>query len=78
MQDGDTQKQELHLVLGGELASLDGVTFRNLEDVDIVGVFPDYSSARVAWERKARETIDNAQMRYFLVPLHRLIDPSKG
>ncbi len=78
MQDGDTAKQELHLVLGGELASLDGVTFRNLEDIDIVGVFPDYASARVAWERKARETIDNAQMRYFLVPLHRLIDPSKG
>ncbi len=78
MQDGETSKQELHLVLGGELASLDGVTFRNLEDVDIVGVFPDYASARIAWERKARETIDNAQMRYFLVPLHRLIDPSKG
>jgi Domain of unknown function (DUF4170) len=69
--------QELHLVLGGELRSLDRVEFRDLSAVDIVGVFPDYASARVAWERKARETIDNAQMRYFLVPIHRLIEPGR-
>jgi hypothetical protein len=70
-------RQELHLVLGGELQSLDAVEFRDLAAVDIVGVFPDYASARTAWERKARETIDNAQMRYFLVPIHRLIEPGR-
>jgi hypothetical protein len=79
MADTDREsKQELHLVMGGELMSLDGVQFKSLSDVDIVGLFPDYASARVAWERKARETIDNAQMRYFLVPVHRLIDPGRG
>ena len=70
-------RQELHLVLGGELRSLDTIEFRDLAAVDIVGVYPDYASARAAWERKARETIDNAQMRYFLVPLHRLIEPGR-
>ncbi|WP_127519889.1 DUF4170 domain-containing protein [Mesorhizobium sp. Z1-4] len=69
------QKQLLHLVLGGELSSLKGVQFRDLDSLDIVGVFPDYKSAEVAWRAKAQATVDNAHMRYFIVHLHRLLDP---
>jgi hypothetical protein len=69
------QKQLLHLVLGGELASLDGITFKDLSKLDIVGVFPNYASAHVAWKAKAQKTVDQAQTRYFIVHLHRLLDP---
>lgn len=68
-------RQLLHLVFGGELETLDGVTFKDLEALDVVGIFPDYASAQVAWETKARETMDIAQMRYFIVHLHRLLEP---
>lgn len=73
---GETpSKQLLHLVFGGELKTLSGVEFRDLDNLDIVGVFPDYSSAEVAWRAKAQSTVDNAHMRYFIVHLHRLLDP---
>lgn len=68
-------KQLLHLVFGGELASLDGVEFRDLSKLDVVGIFPNYASAYTAWKGKAQATVDNAQMRYFIVHLHRLLDP---
>jgi Domain of unknown function (DUF4170) len=70
------QPQLLHLVLGGELTDLEHVTFKDLDKVDIVGVFPNYASAHAAWRAKAQMTVDNAQMRYFIVHLHRLLDPS--
>lgn len=70
-------QQLLHLVFGGELEDLDGVTFRDLKSLDIVGIFPDYAQAYEAWQAKARETIDNAQMRYFIVHLHRLLAPDR-
>lgn len=69
-------KQLLHLVFGGELSSLKGVDFRDLDALDIVGVFPDYKSAERAWRAKAQETVDNAHMRYFIVHLHRLLEPA--
>lgn len=75
MTDEDASKQLLHLVFGGELKSLSGITFRDLEDLDIVGIFPDYKSAEIAWKAKAQATVDNAHMRYFIVHLHRLLDP---
>ncbi|MDN2579464.1 DUF4170 domain-containing protein [Aquibium sp. ELW1220] len=68
-------KQLLHLVFGGELKSLAEVRFRNLDELDIVGIFPDYQSAQLAWRAKAQATVDNAHMRYFIVHLHRLLDP---
>lgn len=68
-------RQLLHLVFGGELKSLRGVEFRDLEGLDIVGVFPDYKSAETAWRAKAQASVDNAHMRYFIVHLHRLLDP---
>ncbi len=68
-------KQLLHLVLGGELSQLDGVEFKDLSKVDVVGVYPNYATAYAAWRAKAQQTVDNAQMRYFIVHLHRLLDP---
>lgn len=68
-------KQLLHLVFGGELETLDSVTFRDLKALDVVGIFPSYAEAEKAWRAKAQATIDNAHMRYFIVHLHRLLDP---
>jgi uncharacterized protein DUF4170 len=70
-----TKKQLLHLVLGGELTELGGSEFKDLNKIDIVGVFPNYASAYVAWKAKAQHTVDNAPIRYFIVHLHRLLDP---
>ncbi len=67
--------QLLHLVFGGELEDVSDVTFRDLSKLDVVGFYPNYAEAHRAWLGKARETIDNAQMRYFIVHLHRLLDP---
>ncbi|MEM1038794.1 MAG: DUF4170 domain-containing protein [Pseudomonadota bacterium] len=75
MSNSDDNKQLLHLVFGGELESLEGVAFRDLENLDVVGIYPDFASARVAWKGKAQSTVDNAHMRYFIVHLHRLLDP---
>ncbi len=68
-------QQLLHLVFGGELENLDDVSFRDLNALDIVGVFPNFAAAEKAWRAKAQATIDNAHMRYFIVHLHRLLDP---
>ncbi|MBO0664063.1 DUF4170 domain-containing protein [Jiella sp. MQZ9-1] len=70
-------KQLLHLVFGGELSDLSSVTFKDLESLDIVGIFPDYASALAAWRGKAQQTVDNAAMRYFIVHMHKLLDPQK-
>ena len=75
MSDAAPQKQLLHLVIGGELSQLDGAEFKDLSKVDIVGVYPNYATAYTAWRAKAQQTVDNAQMRYFIVHLHRLLDP---
>jgi hypothetical protein len=68
-------KQLLHLVIGGEVAHLSDTEFKDLNKVDIVGVYPNYASAYAAWKAKAQGTVDNAEMRYFIVHLHRLLDP---
>jgi hypothetical protein len=68
-------KQLLHLVFGGELTRLGEVEFRDLGKLDIVGVYPNYATAHAAWKAKAQQTVDNAHMRYFIVHLHRLLDP---
>jgi Domain of unknown function (DUF4170) len=68
-------RQLLHLVFGSELTDLESVEFRNLGTLDIVGIFPNYASAYTAWKAKAQQTVDNAHMRYFIVHLHRLLDP---
>jgi hypothetical protein len=75
MGDMAVPKQLLHLVFGGELTSLDEIEFRDLSKLDIVGVYPNYAAAYAAWKAKAQQTVDNAHMRYFIVHLHRLLDP---
>jgi hypothetical protein len=71
-----TPKQLLHLVFGGELTGLEKVEFKDLASLDIVGIYPNYASAHAAWKAKAQATVDNAQMRYFIVHLHRILDPA--
>ena len=69
-------RQLLHLVFGGELTSLDGTEFKDTAQIDVVGIFPNYATAYSAWKAKAQMTVDNAQMRYFIVHMHRFMDPS--
>ena len=71
----EAKPQRLHLVFGGELKSLESHEFRDPEKLDIVGVFPDYASAERAWRAKAQATVDNADTRYFIDHLHRLLEP---
>ena len=66
--------QRLHLVFGGELLDPQRTEFRDVRDIDIVGIFPDYASAYAAWQAKAHATVDNAHARYFIAHLHRLRD----
>jgi Domain of unknown function (DUF4170) len=68
-------RQLLHLVFGGELTNIDSIEFKDLDRLDIVGIYPNYASAYAAWKAKAQQTVDNAHMRYFIVHLHRLLDP---
>lgn len=70
-----TPKQLLHLVFGGELTSIEGVEFRDLSKLDVIGIFPSYAEAHKAWRGAAQKSVDNAQMRYFIVHIHRLMDP---
>jgi hypothetical protein len=69
------EKQLLHLVIGGELEDIKDVTFKDLSKVEIVGLYPNYAAAYAVWKQKAQMTVDNAEMRYFVVHLHRLLDP---
>ena len=68
-------KQLLHLVFGGELTRLDSTEFKDLSKLEIVGIFPNYATAHAAWKSRAQQTVDNAQMRFFIVHVHRLLDP---
>ena len=71
-----TSKQLLHLVFGGELKGLAGVEFSDVAKLDVIGIFPNYAEAHKAWKAAAQRTVDNAHMRYFIVHMHRLLDPN--
>src|SRR5580692_2410596 len=75
MSEIEKPKQLLHLVFGGELDGVSNSEFKNLDELDMVGVYPNYASAYAAWKAKAQGSVDNAEMRYFIVHLHRLLDP---
>ena len=77
MSTPDYDRQLLHIVIGGELKTIDGVEFRDLSKVELVGAYPNYAAAHRAWRAKAQATVDNALMRYFIIHAHRLLDPSK-
>lgn len=68
-------KQLLHLVFGGELTSLENVEFADLSKLDVVGIYPNYAEAYKAWKGAAQRTVDQAQTRYFIVHMHKLLDP---
>ena len=70
-----SERQLLHLVFGGELTALDRIEFADLKALDIVGIYPNYAQAYDAWKDAAQRTVDDAHMRYFIVHLHRLLDP---
>jgi endo-alpha-1,4-polygalactosaminidase (GH114 family) len=70
-------RQLLHLVFGGELERIEDVVFKPSK-LDVVGIYPNYATAYAAWKAKAQRTVDDAQMRYFIVHLHRLLDPAAG
>jgi hypothetical protein len=67
--------QKLHLVMGGRVSDPQTLDFVDLKGMDLVGIFPDYASAEDAWRSAARRTIDDAEMRYVIVHLHRLLQP---
>lgn len=67
--------QKLHLVMGGRVSDPQTLDFVNLDAVDLVGVYPDYDTAEDAWRGKAQSTVDDAEMRYVIVHLHRLLEP---
>lgn len=69
------KKQLLHLVFGGELSTVASNEFTDLSALDIVGIYPNYKTAYDAWKTKAQGSVDSAQTRYFIVHLHRLLDP---
>jgi hypothetical protein len=72
---GQRPKQLLHLVFGGELKAIGDQQFADLNQLDIVGMYPNYAEAYKAWKAAAQRTVDNAHMRYFIVHIHRLLDP---
>jgi myo-inositol-1(or 4)-monophosphatase len=76
MSDTHDDRQLLHIVIGGELKDVQGVEFEDLTAIDFIGAFPDYDSAHAAWKAAAQRTVDNAEMRYFIIHAHRLLDPS--
>jgi hypothetical protein len=68
-------KQLLHLVFGGEVVAPDSVEFTHVSKLHVVGIYPNYKEAHSAWRAAAQATVDNAHMRYFVVHIHRLLDP---
>ena len=70
-----SDKQLLHIVIGGELTDLTGTTFKDLKRIEFVGAYPNNAEAVGAWRAKAQSTVDNAHMRYFVIHAHKLIDP---
>lgn len=74
----EQKKQLLHLVFGGELVSPDSMEFVDTSKLHYVGIYPNNAEAMRAWRGVTGATVDNAHMRYFIVHLHRIMDPSKG
>lgn len=69
-------EKKLHLVFGGKVSDPQSFDFKNLDDIDVVGIFPDYDAAEEAWRGKAQKTVDDAEMKYVLVHLHKLLEPN--
>jgi hypothetical protein len=74
----EPSRQLLHLVFGGRLKALGSSEFADLDQLDIVGIYPNYRQAYDAWKGRAQQTVDDAMMRYYIVHLHRLLEPDLG
>lgn len=72
------KKQLLHLVFGGELRTVGSTEFTDPKALHVVGIYPSFAEAEKAWRGAAQATVDNARVRYFVVHLHRLMDPETG
>jgi hypothetical protein len=69
------KKQLLHLVMGGRVTDPQTLEFADLKAIDLVGVYPDHATALDAWRGAAQRTVDDAEMKYVIVHLHKLLDP---
>ncbi len=69
------QRSRMHLVMGGRVKDPRGLEFENLDQIDLVGVYPDYEEAEDVWRSKAQQTVDDAEMKYVVVHLHKLLEP---
>ncbi len=79
MSDAPTAKRQLlHIVIGGELRNVTGVEFEDLKQIEFVGAYPNYTEAYDAWRGAAQRTVDNAEMRFFILHAHKLLDPETG
>lgn len=67
--------QKLHLVMGGRVSDPRGLEFIDLKNLDLVGVYPDFETAQEVWRSHAQRTVDDAEMKYVIVHLHRLLEP---
>ena len=70
-----TSKQLLHLVMGGRVKDPQTLEFADTTKIDVVGIFPTYAAALEAWRGAAQRTVDDAEMKYVIVHLHRLLEP---
>lgn len=66
---------KLHLVFGGRVRDPQGLDFVDPANLDVVGIFPDYDAAEKAWRGAAQRTVDDAEMKFVVVHLHRLLEP---
>ena len=66
---------KLHLVFGGRVKDPQGLEFVDLDNIDLVGLYSSYAEAEEAWRGKAQRTVDDAEMKYVVVHLHRLLEP---
>ena len=75
MEEKESQ-QPLYLVMGGRVTDPQSLHFQDPESIHVAGVYSDYDAAVDAWRANAQRTVDDAEMKYVVVHLHKLLDPS--
>ncbi|TCD05134.1 DUF4170 domain-containing protein [Erythrobacteraceae bacterium CFH 75059] len=71
-----TERQQLYLVMGGRVTDPRSLHFRDPESIHVAGVYSSYEAAEAAWRSNAQRTVDDAEMKYVIVDLQRILDPS--
>ncbi len=72
-----TPEQRLHLVMGGRVTDPRGIEFKDPESLHVVGVFSSFDDAVDAWRAQAQRTVDDAEMKYVVVHIHKLLTPDE-